>query len=511
MNRAVKKIGIILLIIILLPAIIFSVYELSTLNQSEKVLENIYKNQLEAILFSVNQYSEDVTSNWAGQFNTIVNEWQNKPKILSAKLDSLTKNIPTINSFFIYNANRKTLKIYPAENNIDSSEIRRILLDNSAKSKRLFTYKKSGYRKIEPLPDTITTRNSMFVFILDNLEMCGILFNTDTFINSVLSPKISMVSGNEFNIAIINGRTNSHYFSDSLTANNIQQKRELWLLPDYYLAISLKGTTLETIVRERTITNFILIALLIIILIIGVWVVFRNIKKEIELAQIKSDFVSNVSHELRTPLSLISMFAETLEMGRIKTEEKKQEYYNIISQETSRLSRIVNKILSFSKMEAGKRTYNFKEMNLNETINEVYETYKFHLENNGFKFSLILDEAIPFINADSEAISEAIINLIDNAVKYSDEQKDISIKTGREKEFVTIEVEDKGVGITLDDQKKIFDKFYRVSSGLVHNSQGTGLGLTLVKNIVEAHKGKIDLRSEPGKGSSFKLYFLLSN
>ena len=351
----------------------------------------------------------------------------------------------------------------------------------------------------------------MFVFVLDNLTLCGILFNPVTFINSVLSPKISMVSGDEFNITVINSKSNIKYFSDEPTTSEVQQKRQLWLLPEYYLGISLKGTTIESIVKERTLTNFILIIALVLILIIGVWIVFRNIKKEVEFAQIKSDFVSNVSHELRTPLALISMFAETLEMGRVRNEEKKQEYYTIISQETNRLSRIVNKILSFSKMEAGKRTFNFEKSNLNDVINKVYETYKFHLQNNGFKISFNKVEKIPSFNIDAEAISEAVINLIDNAVKYSDQEKEIIINIGKQNESVFIEVSDKGVGISDEDQKKIFDKFYRVSSGLVHNSKGTGLGLTLVKHIVEAHSGKIELKSEPGNGSSFKLIFPISN
>ncbi len=509
MNKTIKKIGIILVIIILLPAIVFSVYELTTLNQSEKVLKNIYNNQLEAILFSVNQYSEDVASSWAGQFNSIfLQENKNDGKLIS-KLDSLIKNTPTVNSVFIYN--KTNLKIFPSSSKVDSSVIRKIISNNREKIDKLFNYKKSNYRKIEPITDTVYSKNTMFVFVLDNLSLCGIIFSPVTFINSVLSPKISMVSGDEFNITVINSKSNVKYFYDNLTNSEIQQKRQLWLLPEYYLGISLKGKTIEGIVKERTLTNFILIIALVFILIIGVFIVFRNIKKEVELAQIKSDFVSNVSHELRTPLALISMFAETLEMGRVRNEEKKQEYYTIISQETNRLSRIVNKILSFSKMEAGKRTFNFEKSNLNDVISKVYETYKFHLQNNGFKFSLKEDKTIPSINIDHEALSEAVINLLDNAVKYSDNEKEIIISTGKQKENIFVEVSDKGVGISSEDQKKIFDKFYRVSSGLVHNSKGTGLGLTLVKHIIEAHSGSIELKSEPGKGSSFKLLFPISN
>ncbi len=233
--------------------------------------------------------------------------------------------------------------------------------------------------------------------------------------------------------------------------------------------------------------------------------VFRNIKKEIQLAQIKADFVSNVSHELRTPLSLISMFAETLQMGRVKSEEKKNEYYSIIHSETSRLSGIVNKVLNFSKMEAGKRTFHMEKSDLNQVVENVFNTYKFHLQNNNFEFDYKCDGDLPPVNLDKDAVSEAIINLIDNAVKYSEENKVVILRTGEEKNYVFVEVEDKGIGISEADQKKVFEKFFRVSTGHVHNTKGTGLGLSLVKQIVDAHNGKILLSSTPGKGSRFKI------
>ncbi len=209
--------------------------------------------------------------------------------------------------------------------------------------------------------------------------------------------------------------------------------------------------------------------------------------------------------KLRTPLSLISMFAETLQMGRIKSEEKKNEYYSIIHSETSRLSGIVNKVLNFSKMEAGKRTYRMEKSDLNEVAENVFNTYKFHLQNNNFEFSFEQEGKLPEISFDIDAVSEAIINLIDNAVKYSEENKVVILRTGREKNYVFVEVEDKGMGIPEADQKKVFEKFFRVSTGSVHNTKGTGLGLSLVKQIVDAHKGKIVLSSASGKGSRFRI------
>jgi two-component system phosphate regulon sensor histidine kinase PhoR len=273
------------------------------------------------------------------------------------------------------------------------------------------------------------------------------------------------------------------------------------------LAIKLKGETIEDLVNQRAKTNLILIIALALILIAGAWLVFRNTKREVELAQVKSEFVSNVSHELRTPLSLISMFAETLEMGRVKSEEKKKEYYSIISQEALRLGKIVNKILSFSKMEAGKRTYNFEEVDLNEIVEQIYDSYRFHLQNNEFEFIFHRHDSPLKIKADSEALSEAIINLLDNAVKYSKDKKRVELLTGEKQESIFLEVTDLGIGIGTEDQKRIFEKFYRVSSGLVHNTKGTGLGLSLVKHIMDAHKGEVTLSSELGNGSTFRLIF----
>ncbi|NWG29659.1 MAG: HAMP domain-containing histidine kinase [Ignavibacteriaceae bacterium] len=151
------------------------------------------------------------------------------------------------------------------------------------------------------------------------------------------------------------------------------------------------------------------------------------------------------------------------------------------------------------------------ESYLNDVAENVYRSYKFHLEQKGFTFSIIKDETIPIIKIDEEAVSEAIVNLVDNAVKYSDSNKEITIRTGLEGAFAFVEVEDKGIGILEKDQKKVFEKFFRVSSGNIHSVKGSGLGLSIVKHIVDAHNGKIELNSEIGKGSKFRLLFPLNS
>jgi signal transduction histidine kinase len=521
MNNPVKKIALILVLIILLPALVFSLYEINNLNESERVIEEIYKNQLEAILFSVNQYSEDVISGWRSRLNLVLAEEALSENNFIAKVDSflsINKSVSQLvfadsmnqtNNFEFYYGHGKNHLFSPKE----------VLINNSGMVKRLYTYARGGYSKIEPLQDESTDSSTVLIFLLDDpakaKNICIMAIDPVKFVANILGVKIKEIAEEKFIITCssLKDEGSNHFIftTTNLNGQEIQQKKNLWLIPNYQLGILLRGETIEQLAKGRSATNLVLILILIVILVTGVYIVFRNIKKEMELTKIKSDFVSNVSHELRTPLALISMFAETLEMGRARTEEKKQEYYTIISKEAGRLSRIVNKILSFSKIEAGKREYRFSEVNINALVEEIYKSYQFHLQNNGFKFSYTPGESVPKIHADGEAISEAVINLIDNSIKYSTDSKEILITTGIDQDYVFIKVDDKGVGISEENQKKIFEKFYRVSDSLVHNTKGTGLGLTLVKHIVDSHHGKVKVKSKLFEGSSFILNFPINN
>jgi two-component system phosphate regulon sensor histidine kinase PhoR len=241
--------------------------------------------------------------------------------------------------------------------------------------------------------------------------------------------------------------------------------------------------------------------------LLGVLLIYYNLRKELRLTQLKADFVSNVSHELRTPLSLISMYSETLVLDRIKDENKKKEYYSVINNETNRLSKIVNSILNFSKMEAGTRKYNFETHNLVDVNDEIMATYNYHIKSKGFDYDTNIEDNIEDIKIDKDAVSESIINLIENSIKYCQEKKHFEIKIGQNEIGPYWEIKDFGIGISYEDQKKIFDKFYRVSTGLVYKTKGTGLGLSLVKQIMEAHSGSITLKSKLGNGSTFRLQF----
>jgi signal transduction histidine kinase len=239
-------------------------------------------------------------------------------------------------------------------------------------------------------------------------------------------------------------------------------------------------------------------------LAVGLGVTYRNVSKEIALARLKSDFVSNVSHELRTPLSLIRLYAETLEMGRLKTPDKLQEYYQIIRKESERLTALINNILDFSRIEAGRKEYDFRETDLRELVANTLESYRYEIEQHGFTLEEKIDP-VPHVRVDREAMARSLVNLVNNALKYSQDRKYIGVNLYRESGSVKLEVIDHGIGIPNQEQEKIFEKFYRVGDPLVHNTKGSGLGLSLVQHIAHAHGGEVSVNSTPGQGSKFTI------
>jgi signal transduction histidine kinase len=275
--------------------------------------------------------------------------------------------------------------------------------------------------------------------------------------------------------------------------------------PNLTLGIKLPGTTLAEMGQHFIRQSFIILGAISLLLTGGIVMTHRNISREMALARLKSDFVSNVSHELRTPLSLIRLYAETLEMGRLKSPEKYQEYYGIIRKESERLSALINNILDFSRIEAGRKEYDFRQTDMRELVRNTLESYRYQIEQSGFAFEEKIADDIPPLSVDREAMARSLLNLVNNALKYSQDQKYIGVNLFRDNGSVKLEVVDHGIGIPQGEQQKIFDKFYRVGDPLVHNTKGSGLGLALVRHIVQAHGGDISVDSVPGRGSRFTI------
>src|SRR5438067_6972426 len=270
------------------------------------------------------------------------------------------------------------------------------------------------------------------------------------------------------------------------------------------LAIKLRGTTLAAIGERFAHTSLLTLAALSLVLAGGIVLTYRNVTKEMALARLKSDFVSNVSHELRTPLSLIRLYAETLEMGRLTHTEKYQEYYCIIRKESERLTALINNILDFSRIEAGRKEYDFRETDMRELVHNTLESYRYQIEQNGFVFEEKIDD-VPPMRVDREAMARSLLNLVNNALKYSQDRKFIGVNLYRDNGSLKLEVVEHGIGIPHQEQSKIFEKFYRVGDPLVHNTKGSGMGLSLVRHIAQAHGGDVLVDSSPGQGSKFTI------
>ncbi len=239
--------------------------------------------------------------------------------------------------------------------------------------------------------------------------------------------------------------------------------------------------------------------------VFGAWLLWRSLHREMQLADIRSQFVSSVSHELKTPLTAIRMYAETLQMGRSRDPAMAEEYLDTIVSECGRLSRLVDNVLLFSKIEQGKKVYRFRPVTLSAAISDAARTLSYPLAQHGFELRMSLDEEIPPVRADRDSIEQAVLNLLSNAMKYSGESRQIDLRLSRQNGDALIQVTDYGLGIAPEEQSRIFEKYYRAPSRENQSIPGTGLGLALVSQIVKAHGGRVGVESTPGKGSTFTI------
>ena len=279
-----------------------------------------------------------------------------------------------------------------------------------------------------------------------------------------------------------------------------------FVFADWELALHNPRATPQQWARAGFTFNAWLAVLLAAALIGGVALALRAADRAMKLSQMKSDFVSNVSHELRTPVASIRVFGELLRAGRVQEPERVREYGEQIEAESRRLTTLIDDILDFSRLESGRREYRFAEGDVKEVVGTVVETFESQLAPRGFE--IVVEQPagpLPPVSMDREAIAQAFRNLLDNAVKYSGESRRIEVSLRPEPARVAVEVRDHGVGIASDEQRRVFERFHRVGTGLVHDVKGGGLGLSIVHHIVVAHGGEISVESEPGKGSTFTM------
>ncbi len=277
--------------------------------------------------------------------------------------------------------------------------------------------------------------------------------------------------------------------------------------PGYQVLVKLKNENLiDEIVRRRSWIFGIALTLLLGGMVLGILLILRDISREEHLARLRADFISNVTHELKTPLTSIQLFTESILLNRIKSAAHKNEYLQIILKETGSLKRMINNILDFSKEEKGKRNYNFQDVNITALVNEAIQDLEYWLVEKKFTLVKEIDDGVTAI-ADPGALKQAIINLLNNAIKFSRSRKEILVSLKKEGEMILIQVKDKGIGIPENQKDLIFQPFYRVEQKSAEEISGTGLGLSVVKDVVKAHHGKIKVESQLNEGSSFTILF----
>ncbi|HSR67534.1 MAG TPA: HAMP domain-containing sensor histidine kinase [Acidobacteriota bacterium] len=347
------------------------------------------------------------------------------------------------------------------------------------------------------------------------LGVAGMLVDTD-YLRSHHLPDVirktlpSMPRQEDLAVLVRDGEGNQVFAEGDLKTLELPDKacevsRKLpFIFRTWQVCLSSGSSTPEQLARANFLFNMTLSGVLGILLAGGVLLTFRTAAREMKLSEMKNDFVSNVSHELRTPLASIRVFGEMLRLGKVREASKVREYGEYIEAEGRRLSQLINNILNFAKIESGQKVYEFESCDLEKVIEKVVSTFRVRLQHSGVEidFSKPLG-SLPPLNIDGQAVSQAISNLLDNAVKYSNGARRIEVALKRSQDEAVISVRDQGIGISREEQSKIFERFHRVSTGLVHDVKGSGLGLSIVQHIVRAHGGRVEVESEAGQGSTF--------
>jgi signal transduction histidine kinase len=348
-----------------------------------------------------------------------------------------------------------------------------------------------------------------------HLSAIGYQFQNEYILSGLFPEALGSVAlGKDILVGIVNAKDSLLYIQDNFPLTNYLMA-ENFSDPFVNWKVALfdpEGKSMEQLTGNEKQLYLILFVVIILVMLLGVILMIRSVIHESEVSRMKSEFVSNVSHEFKTPLALIRMFGETLDSGIVDDEKKRREFYSIIRKESERLTHLINNVLDFSRMDTGVKEYNFEIADLVRVVLSCLEAYKFHIRDLGFEFEVENDINGDMLMAriDKDAISQALLNLLSNAVKYSEDKKYIRVRISRNSTSALISVTDHGIGIPKKELKKIFDKFYRVTAMNAKQTGGSGLGLTLVKNIVEAHGGSVEVESEIGNGSTFTLLIPLN-
>ncbi len=513
-----KKLTILVSAGVVLPLLVLTYLQYRSLEELQTKTKGAFKDGVRQGLANLEQKIKHRLEVIATQTLNPLANIDPAPEDLKKQFADVKRSHPEIEEIFAYTAGNAYIysdkfveipraEFIPTQSLFDKASAAQSFLDSDRKY--LFLHDSSSVRVREGIYLFLTLKNGGFAgvllskaFVSDDL-IAKSLIETAGPAHSGNTPTAMAVTISDENSQVLfsNGPPQNAYLFES----NFDPPFSNWKV-----AVGLKNTNLDALTRDSFLHSAGATLLVFLVLLLGIALIIRATDREARLAQAKSNFVANVSHELKTPLSLLSLFSEILELGRVKSEEKRIEYYRIIRHESRRLNKIIDNILDFSRIEAGRKTYRFAYGDMGEVIENVLSGYRYQISNGGFDMKTNIQPDLPPLLFDREAMAQAISNLVDNAIKYSREVKQLSITTRALEANLSIEVADRGIGIPRAEQVRVFEKFYRVGNGLVHDVKGSGLGLSLVKHIVEAHHGTISVDSEVGHGTRFTILLPLA-
>jgi signal transduction histidine kinase len=374
----------------------------------------------------------------------------------------------------------------------------------------------------EPVQVFVDHRDPEYPMILNPITddasqvvgVAGMILDEDWFRNEVLPEAIKESLPEFFSrdeqpaVAVWDGEGKPAFQTIRFSAPSEAYKHFSFVFTDWKIGLDSRHATAGQVAKRNFAVNLGLSGLLAAALLGGIVLALRTASREMKLSEMKNDFVSNVSHELRTPLASIRVFGEFLRLGRVESQDKVKEYGEYIETESRRLTQLINNLLDFASIESGRKIYRLELVDVSELVSETLKTFGVRLRQHGFRVVFEGPSGpLPPVRVDPGAIAQSLSNLLDNAVKYSyqTENKEIRMGLRREGDAIAISIEDHGVGIPRDEQKKIFDRFHRVGTGLVHDVKGSGLGLSIVQHIVQAHGGQVRVESRAGEGSTFTI------
>ncbi|OVE78906.1 hypothetical protein BVY01_04085 [bacterium I07] len=325
--------------------------------------------------------------------------------------------------------------------------------------------------------------NNLLADIIDNLPVSGkIQFH----IVDQSGATVSGESGSSENMILVTGEFNERF--------------PPWVIEAYSPAPGLMtGAALYKSYYFWTILT------LLMVLTFGAVLIIRTMAREREVVRMKSNFVSSVSHELKTPLTSIKALTERLLKGKVNSPTKMKQYFSVIMQDTDKLTRLVRNILDFSRIEEGKKEYSLVETDVTSWLEETIDNFRKERSHDKIRIETRLEPDLPPVKLDRDEMSQCICNLLDNAIKFSPVTKTAEVELIITEGFIHIQVKDRGIGIPNEELDRIFERFYQGSRSIRQSVKGTGLGLTLVKHTVEAHGGRIQVQSHPGKGTVFTI------